>query len=160
MCGGKICNRDYPNIQRRKEVNLMKKIIAIVVALIFVLAFTSASFAAAKTHSVTGEVTAVDSAAKTVTLKAKKGEVVISIAEKTSIKEGKEKKSLADIKAGDKVTVMYTEADGKMTAKSITLKGAMMKHEKKKTEKKMEEKAAPAPAPAAPAKKAPAAAGY
>jgi Cu/Ag efflux protein CusF len=132
----------------------MKKIIAIVVALIFVLAFTVASFAAAKVHSVTGEVTAVDAAAKTVTLKAKKGEVVISVVEKTSIKEGKEKKSLADVKAGDKVTVKYTEADGKMTAKSIAIKGAMMKHEKK-----MEEKAAPAPAPAAPAKKAPAA-GY
>jgi Cu/Ag efflux protein CusF len=142
----------------------MKKIIAIVVALIFVLAFTAASFAAAKIHSVTGEVTAVDAAAKTVTLKAKKGEVVISVGEKTSIKEGKEKKSLADVKAGDKVTVRYTEADGKMTAKSIAIKGAMMKqemkHEKKKMEKKMEEKAAPAPAPAAPAKKAPAAAGY
>jgi Cu/Ag efflux protein CusF len=156
----KSCIRDYRNIQRRKEVNLMKKIIAIVVALIFVLAFTAASFAAVKTHSVTGEVTAVDAAAKTVTLKAKKGEVVISVVEKTSIKEGKEKKSLADVKAGDKVTVRYTEADGKMTAKSIAIKGAVVKHEKKKTEKKMEEKAAPAPAPAAPAKKAPAAAGY
>jgi ribosomal protein S1 len=141
--------------KKRKEVNRMKKITAIVVALIFVLAFTAASFAAAKVHSVTGEVTAVDAAAKTVTLKAKKGEVVISVVEKTSIKEGKEKKSLADVKAGDKVTVKYTETDGKMTAKSIAIKGAMMKHEKK-----MEEKAAPAPAPAAPAKKAPAAAGY
>jgi Cu/Ag efflux protein CusF len=141
--------------KKRKEVNRMKKITAIVVALIFVLAFTAASFAAAKVHSVTGEVTAVDAAAKTVTLKAKKGEVVIAVVEKTSIKEGKEKKSLADVKAGDKVTVKYTEADGKMTAKSIAIKGAMMKHEKK-----MEEKAAPAPAPAAPAKKAPAAAGY
>jgi Cu/Ag efflux protein CusF len=140
----------------------MKKSIAIVVSLIFVLAFTAASFAAAKIHSVTGEVTAVDATAKTVTLKAKKGEVVISVEEKTSIKEGKEKKSLADVKAGDKVTVRYTEADGKMTAKSIAIKGAMMKHEMKhkKMEKKMEEKAAPAPAPAAPAKKAPAAAGY
>jgi Cu/Ag efflux protein CusF len=138
----------------------MKKTITVVVALIFVLAFTAASFAAAKVHQITGEVTAVDAAAKTVTLKAKKGEVVISVAEKTSIKEGKQKKSLEDVKAGDKVTVKYTEADGKMTAKSIAIKGAMMKHEKKKTEKKMEEKAAPAAAPAAPAKKAPAAAGY
>jgi Cu/Ag efflux protein CusF len=138
----------------------MKKTITVVVALIFVLAFTAASFAAAKVHQITGEVTAVDAAAKTVTLKAKKGEVVISVAEKTSIKEGKQKKSLEDVKAGDKVTVKYTEADGKMTAKSIAIKGAMMKHEKKKTEKKREEKAAPAAAPAAPAKKAPAAAGY
>jgi Cu/Ag efflux protein CusF len=133
----------------------MKKIIAIAVALIFVLAFTAASFAAAKVHSVTGEVTAVDAAAKTITLKAKKGEVAISVVEKTSIKEGKEKKSLADVKAGDKVTVKYTEADGKMTAKTVEIKGAMMKQENK-----MEKKAAPAQAPAAPAKKAPAAPGY
>jgi Cu/Ag efflux protein CusF len=142
-------------ISEGKEVNRMKKIIAIAVALIFVLAFTAASFAAAKVHSVTGEVTAVDAAAKTITLKAKKGEVVISVVEKTSIKEGKEKKSLADVKAGDKVTVKYTEADGKMAAKSLEIKGAMMKQENK-----MEKKAAPAQAPAAPAKKAPAAPGY
>jgi Cu/Ag efflux protein CusF len=149
-------------IPKRKEVNRMKKTIAIVAALIFVLAFTAASFAAAKVHQVTGEVTAVDAAAKTVTLKHKKGEVVISVEEKTTIKEGKEKKSLADVKAGDKVTVHYTEADGKMTAKSIAIKGAAKKHEMKH-EKKMEEKKAapaPAPAPAAPAKKAPAAGGY
>jgi Cu/Ag efflux protein CusF len=145
----------YNRVSERKEVNRMKKIIAIAVALIFVLAFTAASFAAAKVHSVTGEVTAVDAAAKTITLKAKKGEVVISVVEKTSIKEGKEKKSLADVKAGDKVTVKYTEADGKMSAKGVEIKGAMMKQEKK-----MEKKAAPAPAPAAPAKKAPAAPGY
>jgi Cu/Ag efflux protein CusF len=152
-------------IPKRKEVNRMKKTIAIVAALIFVFAFTAASFAAAKIHQVTGEVTAVDAAAKTVTLKHRKGEVVISVVEKTSIKEGKEKKSLEDVKAGDKVTVHYTEADGKMTAKSIAIKGAMKKHEmkrekkhEKKMEKKTEEKAAPAPA--APEKKAPAAAGY
>ncbi len=136
----------------------MKKTIAIVVSLIFVLAFTAASFAAAKIHSVTGEVTAVDAAAKTVTLKAKKGEVTVSVEDKTSIKEGKEKKTLADLKAGDKVTVKYTEADGKMTAKSI-MKAAAAKKMEKKMEKKEEKKAAPAPAPAAPAKK-PAAGGY
>jgi Cu/Ag efflux protein CusF len=147
-------------IPKRKEVNQMKKTIAIVAALIFVFAFTAASFAAAKVHQVTGEVTAVDAAAKTVTLKHKKGEVVISVAEKTSIKEGKEKKSLEDVKAGDKVTVHYTEADGKMTAKSIAIKGAVKKHEMKHEKKMEEKKAAPAPAPAAPAKKAPAAAGY
>ncbi len=137
----------------------MKKTIAIVASLIFVLAFTAVSFAKTKIHSVTGEVTAVDASAKTVTLKTRKGEVVVSVADKTSIKEGRKKKSLEDVKAGDKVTVRYTEADGKMTARSIAIRGVMKKHEMKKTEKKME-KAAPAPAPAAPAKKAPAAGGY
>jgi ribosomal protein S1 len=130
----------------------MKKTVTIVVSLIFVLAFTAASFAAAKVHSVTGEVTAVDTTAKTVTVKAKKGEVVVSVEDKTSIKEGKAKKTLADVKAGDNVTVKYTEAAGKMTAKSIMIKAATKKT-KKTMEKKKEEKAAPAPAAPAPAKK-------
>jgi Cu/Ag efflux protein CusF len=132
----------------------MKKGIAIAVSLMLVLAFAAVSFARTKTHSITGIVTAVDTEAKTVSLKTRKGEVVLSFTEKTSVKEGKEKKSLADVKTGDKVTARYTEADGKKTAQSIAIKTAAMKHEMKKMEKQA------APAPAAPEKKEPAAAGY
>jgi ribosomal protein S1 len=42
---------------------------------------------------------------------------------------GKDKKVLADIKVGDKATVKYTEADGKMTAKSVAIKAEEKKAE-------------------------------
>jgi len=134
----------------------MKKIIALIVAALFVFAVASVSLAAdekkaapakkeaapapaekkaekkavAKVMQVTGEVAAVDAAAKTITVKGKKGDVVISVDDKT----------LADVKAGDKVTAKYTTADCKNTAKSVIKKTAAAKK-------------------AAPAKKAPAA-GY
>ncbi|NCO83246.1 MAG: hypothetical protein COW90_09805 [Nitrospirae bacterium CG22_combo_CG10-13_8_21_14_all_44_11] len=132
----------------------MKKIIALIVAVLFVFAVASISLAAeekkmepakkeaapakakaekkvaAKVMQVTGEVAAVDAAAKTITVKGKKGDVVIAVDDKT----------LADVKAGDKVTAKYTTADGKNTAKSVIKKTAAAKK-------------------AAPAKKAPAA-GY
>ena len=133
----------------------MKKAIAIIVSVLFVFAITSVSFATdktaapapmekkapAKVKQVTGDVTAVDAKAKTITVKGKKGDVVIAV----------DDKMLADVKAGDKVTAKYTEADGKNTAKSV--KKAAAKTEKKAEKKaepvKMEKKAEPAAKPAA-----------
>jgi len=125
----------------------MKRILSVVLSLIFVFAVTSMAFAAetkdaaaapaveqketaapakeaAKRVQVTGEITALDAAAKTFTVKGRKGDVALSIDDKTKIKAGKEAKTLADLKAGDKVTVKYTETDGKNMAKSIEIKTA------------------------------------
>jgi hypothetical protein len=91
---------------------------------------------------VTGEVVAVDAAAKTLTVKGKKGDVALSVEEKAAAK-------LADIKMGDKVTVKYKEADGKNVATSVVAKKAAAKKEaapaKKEAAPKAEEKK-PAPA--------------
>lgn len=112
----------------------MKKIIALIVAVLFVFAVASVSLAAEekkaapakkevapapaekkekkaaiKVMQVTGEVAAVDAAAKTITVKGKKGDVVIAVDDKT----------LAGIKAGDKVEAKYTAAEGKNTAKAV-----------------------------------------
>ena len=135
----------------------MKKIIALIVAVLFVFAVASISLAAeekkmepakkeaapakakaekkvaAKVMQVTGEVAAVDAAAKTITVKGKKGDVVIAVDDKT----------LADVKAGDKVTAKYTTADGKNTAKAVKV---AKKAEKKAVEKKAEPKKEAAPA--------------
>ncbi|HSB32578.1 MAG TPA: hypothetical protein VLD55_13330 [Candidatus Sulfobium mesophilum] len=123
----------------------MKKAIAIVLSLMFIFALTSVTFAAekkeapakaekketaAKMKKVTGEVTAVDAKANTMTVKKGKKETAITVDEKTKIMVGKEKKALADVKVGDKVTVHYAE-------------GAAPAKEEKKMEKK---EAAPAPA--------------
>jgi Cu/Ag efflux protein CusF len=112
----------------------MKKAIAIIVSVLFVFAITSLSVAAekkavVKVKQVTGEVTMVDTNAKTITVKGKKGDVVIGVDEKM----------MADVKAGDKVVAKYTEADGKNTAKSVKKAAAKVVKKGKK------ETAAPAP---------------
>lgn len=92
-----------------------------------------------KVHQYTGEVTAMDAAAKTLTVKGKKGDMTFDV---TDVKMEKEPA------AGDKVMVKYTEKDGKMTAKSVKVAKAA-----KKAEKKAEKKEAkPAEKPAAPEK--------
>jgi ribosomal protein S1 len=149
----------------------MKKTIAIIVSLIFVLSFAGLSFAAdkpavekkaepvkaekkapvvaekkaapAKVKQVTGDVAAVDAKANTITVKGKKGDTVVTCDDKTKIMMGKDKKALADVKVGDKVTVKFSEADGKMTAKSVAIKMAEKKAEKKAEPAKMEKKAEP-----------------
>lgn len=151
----------------------MKKAIAIIVSVLFVLSVAGLSFAAeqkaapaekkeaaaktekkakAKIIKVTGEVTAVDAKAMTLTVKGKKGDVALTVDDKTKFAKGK---SLADVKVGDKATVSYAEVDGKMVAKSVAVKAAEakkekkeMKKEEKKTEKKADKPAAAAPAPA------------
>jgi ribosomal protein S1 len=143
----------------------MKKVIAIIVSLVFVLSFAGLSFAAdkaakmedkkapaeaaekkapAKVKSVIGEVAAVDAKANTVTVKGKKGDVTVTTDAKTKVMMGKEKKAVADVKAGDKVTVKYTEVDGKMMAKSIAIKPAEAEKKAEKKEKKAEPAAKPA----------------
>ena len=131
----------------------MKKVIAIVVSVLFVLSVAGLSFAAeqkaaapapaekaapakaekkapAKVKSATGEVVAVDAAAKTLTIKGKKGDMAFSVEEKAAAK-------LADVKMGDKATVKYKEMDGKNVATSVTVKKAAKKAEKKAEKKEM-----------------------
>ena len=139
----------------------MKKAIAIVVSILFVFSLTGFAFAvdkaatpapaetkaetgkateakpapAAKVKQITGEVKAVDTKANTLTIKGKRAEVTVTCADKTKVMMGKEKKSLADVKVGDKVVVKYTESEGKNVAKSIAIKPA---EETPKAEKKEE----------------------
>ena len=123
----------------------MKKIIALIVAVLFVFAVASVSIAAmdmkmdmkaapapakqetmpatkkaepmkemvmpAKVMMVTGEVATVNKAAKTIAVKGEKTDIVIL--------GGCGDETLAEVKAGDKVTAEYTSADGKNTAKSV-----------------------------------------
>ena len=143
----------------------MKKAIAIVLSLMFVFALTSATFATEKKETsaekkeaapakeakkashkqITGEVTAVDAKANTITVKSKKAEATVSVDEKTKFTP--KGKTIADVKAGEKVMVKYTEADGKNTAKSVKIEGAkkaqkIAKEEKKEAAPAMEEKPA------------------
>lgn len=109
----------------------------------------------AKVLRITGEVKAVDAAAKTITIvkkvKDKMVETVVTVDDKTAITLGKEKKTLADVKAGDKVTVKYTVVDKKNVAKSVAIAAAPPK----KAEPAKPAKPAEPAKPKAPEKKVP-----
>jgi 5'-3' exonuclease len=109
----------------------MKKALTVIISFLFVLSLAGFGFAAkdapVKVKSITGKVTAVDATAGTLTVKSAKQEVLLSTNDKTSIKIGKENKTLADIKSGNEVKVKYTEVDGKNVAESIAAKAAPKK---------------------------------
>src|SRR5512143_3532292 len=107
--------------------DFMKKAIAIIVSVLFVLSVAGLSFAAekaapaekkeapakvektekkakAKVNTITGKVVAVDAKAMTLTVKGKKGDVAVTADDKTKFAKGK---TLADVKVGDKATVKY-----------------------------------------------------
>ena len=66
-------------------------------------------------HQYTGLIESVDTAAKTVTIKKKEGDVKsFACAEKCKFNmNDKESAELSDFKAGEKVVAFYTEEDGK-----------------------------------------------
>jgi ribosomal protein S1 len=76
----------------------------------------------------------------TIAVMKKDKETVVTVNDKTKIMMGKEKKTLADLKAGDKVKVRYTEVDGKNMAKSVAIKTAEQMMEKKSMKKEAAEK--------------------
>jgi hypothetical protein len=80
-----------------------------------------------------GDVTAVDKAAKTLTVKGKKGDMTFDMAGV---------RMMGEPKVGEEVMVQYTEKDGKMVADSVVGMKSPRKGEKKET------KPAPAAAPA------------
>lgn len=149
----------------------MKKLLTLMVSILVVLAFTMVGSAEekkavekkaepakemkaepakaekkekAKVHQITGEVTAVDAKAKTVTIKGKDKEVTLDAADI---------KDLDKIKVGDKVMAKYSEKEGKMTAKSIKAAKAEKKTEKMEKKEEMKPAEKPAAKPAAPAYK-------
>lgn len=125
----------------------MRKVFYIIMAMFLVVAVAGSAGAAEKVKikQYTGEVVTIDATAKSLTVKGKKAEIVFTADEKTTVKVGKEKKSLTDVKIGDKVVVKYSEVDGKNLVRSIEVKP-------EKTEKKGPESAKPAE-PAKPAAK-------
>jgi hypothetical protein len=120
-------------------VILVKKAITIIVSVIFVFSLAGLSFAAdkeapmalakaeksmekkshAKIRRVTGKVMSVDN--ESITVKRRKADITATTGDKTKVKMGKEKRTMADVKVGDKVTLRYAAADGMNTAKTISI---------------------------------------
>ena len=96
--------------------------------------------AKAKSMNLKGAVVSTDAVGNTITVKGKKEDVTVSVPATAKITEGKKTVALADIAAGSKVTVKYTEENGTKTASSIKVAPAAAT---------AKTKAEPAPAPAA-----------
>ncbi len=82
--------------------------------------------AATKIQQITGEIKAVNAVSKSITVTKKVGNRVIetnvAVDDKTKITKENEKKTIADIKAGDKAVVKFTKSSGRNIANSIALK--------------------------------------
>jgi ribosomal protein S1 len=153
------------------EVSIVKKLIALPLALVFALG--TAGFVVAQEKKAEEKKSEMKSEAKPMDKKAEKkpmaktangtvktasadsvvvagkdkgkdAEWTFAVDPKTTIKKGGKAITAADIKTGDSVQVKYTEADGKAMAQSVTVK-APAAAAKKMDDKKMESK------PAAPA---------
>jgi len=127
----------------------MRKIVVTIVSVPLILSLTGFIFAAEQnapksklgvtdmemiskqSHHVTGRVTAVDAAAKIITIKDKKGEVMLAVSDGTTFAKGK---TLADVKIGDKLTVIYLENGPKKMALKVMTKGEMKEIKKKEKE--------------------------
>lgn len=112
----------------------MKRVLGVVIAFMFVFVCSDLSLAADekggknkernRVKQVTGEVTQVDGATKTLAVKGKKGVVVVALTDSTKVTMDEAVRTLSDIQTGDRVTVKYREFGGKPTAKSIEIKVA------------------------------------
>ncbi len=116
----------------------MRKILAIIAAMFFALSLVSVAGAAEKQmytkdqiYSVRGPVLAVDSAAKTLTVKSIelskspsrrwKGDITFITDDSTKIVMGKKSETFQDLKAGEKVMVKFHEKDGKYIADTVRI---------------------------------------
>jgi len=72
-------------------------------------------------HRVTGTVKEVDLAAKTFSIKTRRGDQHFVISPETQLKKGREKLRMDGLKAESKVTVTYRDRDGKKVAGIIKL---------------------------------------
>lgn len=96
--------------------------------------------AVGKSKNANGTVKAATAESLTVVGKAKK-EWTFAVDTKTSIKKAGKAVVATDLKEGDPVHVQFTEADGKLIAKAVTVKaGGTAKKEEKMEEKKAEKK--------------------
>jgi hypothetical protein len=103
--GGQIEGSTRQDSQR-KEVSKMKRMFAVLVAVVLVLGFSTAGFA----HSYKGRVTSYNQAGSTLTVAGKHGERVFDILKA---------KMKGVIKPNESVKVSYKNHDGQMVASSV-----------------------------------------
>ncbi len=102
----------------------MRKSVVLAMALLFACAIVSFAVAAEKkaapaSHKLTGEVVSVDATAKTITVKGKDKDVTFTLADNAKVMVHGKAGSLDQLKAGDHVSVKYTEKDGAQIAQEV-----------------------------------------
>jgi hypothetical protein len=111
-------------------MKMIKRLYTFSLVLLFASFGASLGHAAVTAHqpasltqkTVSGEVVSVDSAKKEVVIKDGAGnEAPIVVNESTKLTKGGKPATLADLKAGEKVTVELDEAGDKLVAKSIAV---------------------------------------
>jgi len=128
----------------------LKRAIAIVISVLFVLSFAGPTFARmgmkrtigdTLVRDAQGEIKAVDKKEKTITVQSMRGPLTVTADERTVVKLGKEMKAFSDLKVGDKVVLTYSVGEGKNIASTITISPPVAAPAEKKEEpKKSEEK--------------------
>ena len=100
------------------------RMLVVAVALLVAVGVT---FAAAETMKVTGAVKSVDVEKSTLVVAVAKAagaeptNMTFTVTKETRVSEGDAAKTLADLKAGLRVTVEYTATDAALTATSVTV---------------------------------------
>jgi Cu/Ag efflux protein CusF len=128
----------------------LKRAIAIVISVLFVLSFAGPTFARmgmkraigdSPVKDAQGEIKAIDKKEKAITVEAMRGPLTVTADERTVVKLGKEMKVFSDLKVGDKVVLTYSVGEGKNIAQTITISPpVVVPAEKKEEPKKSEEK--------------------
>jgi Cu/Ag efflux protein CusF len=139
----------------------MRKSITVLIAFVLIFGLSAVSFAAEKTAApaekpatsmeavkkINGHIGTIDMKAGTLTVKEKKAELTVVVDSETKILAGHSKKTLADLKSGEKIRVKYEIVDGKNIAKRIDVITVVSSKPPVPAEKKAEEKS-PTPAKA------------
>ena len=102
----------------------MNRAVSLIIMIFFVFSFTGIAFSAEKNKKMQvfgGLITAIDTKENIITLKNDKTPEFTCIVDDKALKRNTNgKKSMADIRIGDIVAVVYEEVNGKNIAKSIT----------------------------------------
>lgn len=101
---------------------MTKKAVLLTWLLLLTLAYAHIAVAKERPKVIqrTGEVVTIDVASKSMTVKYRNDTIIITLTDATLVKMQRERKSVSDIKIGDRVTVWFFEKD--KTAKSIDIK--------------------------------------
>jgi Cu/Ag efflux protein CusF len=129
-------------------VSTLKRAIAIVISLLFVLSLAGPTFARmgmkraigdAPVKDAQGVIKTIDKKEKAITIEAMRGLLTVTADERTVVKLGKEMKLFTDLIVGDNVVVTYSIGEGKNEAKTITIAPPVIAPAEKKEEPKKSE---------------------
>ena len=104
----------------------MNKVVLGIVSIFIVLAFAGITFSAENTKGMkmaAGQVKAIDTKAKTLTIgNDKEGDLTYVVTDKTIVRANNKKAStFADIKVGDIAALVYYDVNGKKEVRSVTV---------------------------------------